>query len=166
MSNDVQTPAPSQPLELPDSWSYGIDVPHDPRAPRFARHAVRMLLVQYGLPQLADAAELLTSELVTNAYRYSDGGATVRIVWADRRLRVSVLDQNPELPPPFVARPVSVTASGGRGLRLLDRFADAWDGFAISAGLFETGGKLIWFELGEGWTGDPEVGVGEAAESG
>ncbi|MBB5937979.1 ATP-binding protein [Streptomyces zagrosensis] len=148
MSNDVHAPALLEPPEPPDSWSYGIDVPHDPRSPRFARHAVRMLLDEHGLAQLGETAELLTSELVTNAYRYSDGGATVRVTWSDQRLRVSVIDENPELPPPHWARPVSERSVGGRGLGLLDMCADRWDGFAIKEGVFATGGKLIWFELG------------------
>ncbi|GAA3792509.1 hypothetical protein ACFS5L_12200 [Streptomyces phyllanthi] len=50
------------------AWSYALHLPHDPRAPRVARMTLRAVLPAYGISELLDTAELLASELVTNAY--------------------------------------------------------------------------------------------------
>jgi hypothetical protein len=104
--------------------------------------------------QLRDPAELLTSELVTNAYRYSTGPATLRLRGIGRgRLRVSVWDTNPYIPPPFGKGPSSPTpvpaeAVSGRGLFLVCHYADAWGSCLLGDGLFGAGGKLLWCEVG------------------
>ncbi|PSJ24973.1 hypothetical protein B7P34_30540 [Streptosporangium nondiastaticum] len=59
---------------------------------------MRRLLAHWGAPGRADTAELLTSELVTNALVHTDGGAVVKAVLiggfgqARGRLRVEVRD--------------------------------------------------------------------------
>jgi anti-sigma regulatory factor (Ser/Thr protein kinase) len=106
------------------------------------------------MSQLADAAELLVSELVTNAYRHATGPAALRLCgFGGGRLRVSVWDANPHIPPPFDKCPesptlVPVEADGGRGLFLVCQYADAWGGYPLGDDLFGRGGKLLWCELG------------------
>jgi len=66
----------------PPTWAYALQLPHDPRAARAARIAratVRAVLAGHGMDQLADPAELLVSELVTNAYRHAGSAATLRL---------------------------------------------------------------------------------------
>jgi anti-sigma regulatory factor (Ser/Thr protein kinase) len=105
------------------------------------------------MTQLADPVELLASELVTNAYRHATGPATLRLHAVDaHRLRVSVWDANPHIPPPFdkrpgPLRPVPVEADGGRGLFLVCHYAEAWGGYPLGDDLFGMGGKLLWCEL-------------------
>jgi hypothetical protein len=121
------------------------------------------------MSQLQDSAELLASELVTNAYRYSTGPATLRLRGLDRsRLRVSVWDANPHIPPPFDKRsgplcPVPAEADGGRGLFLVCHYADAWGGYPLGDDLFGRGGKLLWCEIrssaGKAATTCPEATV-------
>ncbi|KAK1182383.1 ATP-binding protein [Streptomyces sp. NBS 14/10] len=130
-----------------DAWQYTLDMPHQLRAPRIARRTVRMILAEHGLHELIDTAELLTSELVTNAVRYSDGPASVRVLWARGRLRISVCDTNPKLPVLDAAQVAGDDEDCGRGLALVQLCADAWDGYAIGEELFGIGGKLIWFEM-------------------
>ncbi|WP_033323256.1 ATP-binding protein [Streptomyces yerevanensis] len=149
--------------EASASWAYALQLPHNRLAPRIARVTLRAVLSGHGLTQLIDTAELLTSELVTNAYRYSTGPATLRLRGlADARLRMSVWDTNPHIPPPFdqkpgPLRPVRADADGGRGLFLVCHYADTWGGFPLAADPFGCGGKLLWCEIG------PQAGDGVAA---
>lgn len=103
----------------PTPWSYVLQLPHHPRAPRVARHTLRAVLGGHDMGQLLNTAELLTSELVTNAFRYSQGPATLRLRHMDGgRLRISVWDCNPTIPAPFdkpstPARPTRVCQFNG-----------------------------------------------------
>jgi anti-sigma regulatory factor (Ser/Thr protein kinase) len=117
------TVSPSE-CEGPPTWAYALQLPHDARAARIARVTLRAVLAGHGMAQLQDNAELLASELVTNAYRYSDGPAGLRLrgLGGDR-LRVSVWDTNPHIPPPFDNRsrplcPGPAEADGGVGCSL------------------------------------------------
>ncbi|MEU9369114.1 ATP-binding protein [Streptomyces avermitilis] len=143
--------------EASPSWAYVLQLPHDRCAPRIARVTLRAVLAGHGLTRLTDTAELVTSELVTNAYRHTTGPATLRLrALAGTRLRVSVWDANPHIPPPFDKRPgplrpvhpVHAEADGGRGLFLVCHYADAWGGYPLGGGLFGRGGKLLWCEIG------------------
>ncbi|WP_030603999.1 ATP-binding protein [Streptomyces fulvoviolaceus] len=147
------TVSPSE-CEGSPTWAYALQLPHDARAARIARVTLRAVLVGHGMSQLQDPAELLTSELVTNAYRHSTGPATLRLRGiAPGRLRVSVWDTNPHIPPPFdkgpgPLAPVPTEAVGGRGLFLVCHYADAWGGCLLGDGLVGAGGKLLWCEVG------------------
>ncbi|MGK5642567.1 ATP-binding protein [Streptomyces sp. URMC 126] len=70
-----------------------------------ARAGLRRFLVHWGAPGRAEIAELLTSELVTNALVHTDGGAVVTAVLGGGapvsvkgRLRVEVRDTSPRRP--------------------------------------------------------------------
>ncbi len=103
------------------------------------RHRLREALGDWGAPQLADTAELLVSELVTNALLHTEHGAVLdAVLGADRRLRVEVRDESGRLPRP---RPPAEAATSGRGLLLVEALADAW-GVQVRAD-----GKVTWFEL-------------------
>ncbi|MFF1375741.1 ATP-binding protein [Streptomyces sp. NPDC058308] len=142
----------------PEGWSYALHLPHDPRAPRVARMTLRAALAGHGMAELGDIAELLTSELVTNAYRHTEGPASLRLrsVRAGR-LRVGVWDTSSHIPAPFdkppgafggpTAPPAPEDAGGGRGLHLVCECADSWGGWLLGHELTGRGGKLLWFEL-------------------
>jgi hypothetical protein len=55
------------PAVTPEFWSHALHLPFDPRAARMARRTLRVVLAEHGMTDLIDPAELLTSELVTNA---------------------------------------------------------------------------------------------------
>jgi anti-sigma regulatory factor (Ser/Thr protein kinase) len=87
--------------------------------------------------RVLDEAELLVSELVTNAVRH--GGPPVRVrVSCDGTdgMSVSVTDGNPHPP---VRRDVPFDAEGGRGVALVDIISDRW-GVDHAAS-----GKTVWF---------------------
>ncbi|MFJ5549509.1 ATP-binding protein [Streptomyces sp. NPDC093225] len=109
------------------------------------RRALRELLREWGRPEAADVAELLTTELVTNALVHTDQGAEVTARLAGSRLRVEVLDHTAKRPEPLV--PTADDGTHGRGLLLVQALADAWGVTARGTG------KVVWFELG-GTEGD------------
>ncbi|OYP17311.1 hypothetical protein CFC35_24730 [Streptomyces sp. FBKL.4005] len=148
-------------VSLPDTWVYALRLPHDPRAARVARMTVRAVLNGHGRQEVLDTVELLTSELVGNTYRHTRGPASLRLTaLADGRLRVGVWDSHPGIPAPFgeppwdrVAVP-SADAEEGRGLHLVQAYADSWGALAIGDGPVDRGaGKLLWFEVGGGRAG-------------
>lgn len=148
------SPPHTSECETEPTWAYTLQLPHDPRAARIARVTLRAVLAGHSMSRLVDIAELLASELVTNAYRHSTGPAGLRLRGlGGGRLRMSVWDANPHIPPPFDTspgrlRPVPVEADGGRGLFLVCQYADAWGGYPLGDDLFGRGGKLLWCELG------------------
>ncbi|WP_354639409.1 SpoIIE family protein phosphatase [Kitasatospora camelliae] len=110
------------------------------------RGELRDALRRWGVPQLIDTAELLSSELVTNAIRHTDRDAmfTARLYHeadgggARARLRVEVEDESDLWP---TRRTPGEQASSGRGLMLVEALADGW-------GVEPRGsGKRMWFEL-------------------
>jgi anti-sigma regulatory factor (Ser/Thr protein kinase) len=118
-----------------------------------ARRAVRELLRHWGRPGRSEVAELLTSELVTNALVHTDREAVLTAVVSPHGLRVEVRDfagRRP-LPRPSGPGPESEADAGdtgyrtsGRGLVLVQSLADAW-------GVRPHGvGKSVWFELDGG----------------
>jgi anti-sigma regulatory factor (Ser/Thr protein kinase) len=109
------------------------------------RCALRELLRHWGRPGIADIAELLTSELVTNALIHTENDAEVTATLAASRLRVEVRDHLERLPEPLFADPDESTH--GRGLFLVQALADAWGVRMQGHGT----GKVVWFEL----DGDP-----------
>ena len=117
----------------------------DELAPRHARNALAAVAV--GAPTaVLHAAELLTSELVTNSVRHgpSGDGSTIGLfIVVDREtVRVEVSDDSPT-----GARPRTPSEDGGYGLALVAELASRW-------GAGHTNGRnLTWFEIDLGAPG-------------
>ncbi|PSM38292.1 ATP-binding protein [Streptomyces dioscori] len=126
-----------------DDWEYGINLPHNPLAVGVARGALRLMLRAHGLGELGGTAELLASELVTNAYVHAPGPSCLRVKRSEKWLRLSVWDTSGE--PPRVGAPAA-GAEGGRGLGIVAELADQWGHYPM--GVSRAGGKLVWCELG------------------
>ncbi|WP_328358315.1 ATP-binding protein [Streptomyces sp. NBC_00445] len=143
-------------VALPDTWVYALRLPHDPRAARVARMTVRATLNGHGMHEVVDVVELLTSELVTNAYRHTRGPSSLRLTaLGDGRLRTGVWDTSSHIPAPFDkppgdrVPPPPADVTSGHGLLLVQEYADSWGGWPIGDGLLDRGaGKLLWFEVG------------------
>ncbi|WP_431924114.1 ATP-binding protein [Nonomuraea jabiensis] len=116
------------------SWTFTSQA----RSVRRARQAARAQLAEWGLQQACDYAELLISELVTNAVRHARGLVRMSLSAADGLLRCEVEDSSPTLPSP---RAASCDDEGSRGLLLVEMLSCGW-------GSVPTGrGKLVWFEV-------------------
>jgi hypothetical protein len=110
------------------------------------------VLWEWRLSQLADAAELLVSEVVTNSVRASAGltGSRFAGKWAagtppvrlwlysDReRILIQVWDGSDQMPARQDADP---SAESGRGLLLVESVAADWG----ASRLANSSGKLVW----------------------
>ncbi|WP_181809325.1 ATP-binding SpoIIE family protein phosphatase, partial [Streptomyces shenzhenensis] len=107
-------------------------------APGRARRLTRQALAGWGLEDLSDTAELLVSEIVTNAVRHASRPITLRLLHTDV-LRCEVGDDVPQLPR---LRQAKATDEHGRGLYLVHRLARRWGTTRLGTG------KIVWFELG------------------
>ncbi|MFC8454718.1 SpoIIE family protein phosphatase [Kitasatospora sp. NPDC057223] len=107
------------------------------RLPGHARRFTRTTLESWGLSGLCDFAELLVSELVTNALLHADAPRRLRL-FRDRVLTVEVSDaggQSPQL------RTFGEQDEGGRGMFLVGELAHRWGSRATRDG------KVVWAEL-------------------
>jgi serine phosphatase RsbU (regulator of sigma subunit)/PAS domain-containing protein/anti-sigma regulatory factor (Ser/Thr protein kinase) len=112
------------------------DVPADPEAVGRVRTAVADKLAEWDLEEASFTTELILSELVTNAMRYTTGRIGVRLL-LDSELVCEVSDASTTTPH---LRYAATTDEGGRGLYLVDQIADRW-GIRYTAD-----GKVIWSE--------------------
>ncbi|WP_246596407.1 ATP-binding protein [Streptomyces aurantiacus] len=91
--------------------------------PQQMRRAVRAGLSRWNRPDITEAAELLVTELVTNALRHGRGDVRVRVHLATGRVLIEVQDGSHEVAVPRNATPVD---EDGRGLLLVTAIADDW----------------------------------------
>ncbi|MFE9933822.1 ATP-binding protein [Streptomyces sp. NPDC005533] len=105
------------------------------------RKALRELMRHRCRTDTAEVAELLITELVTNALVHTDRGAEVSASLDATRLRVEVRDYTARRPRPYV--PTADDGTHGRGLVLVQALADDWGVDALALG----SGKVVWFEL-------------------
>ncbi|MER5730323.1 SpoIIE family protein phosphatase [Streptomyces sp. NPDC002138] len=112
------------------------DLPADPAQVSAVRAAATDQLARWGLDELAFTAELLLSELVTNAVRYGTEPIQVRLIH-DRALICEVSDGSSTAPH---LRRADTTDEGGRGLFLVAQLAQSW------GTRYTHRGKVIWAE--------------------
>lgn len=121
-----------------------------PSAVPWARRYARQLLWDVGLKELVELAELVVSEIVTNAVRVSagltareqarDGACPVVRLWlnaGEDSVVVLVWDASPLLPKQQAPPP---DAESGRGLLLVETLSAAWG----SCPLPHQHGKVVW----------------------
>ncbi|MGW4755602.1 ATP-binding SpoIIE family protein phosphatase [Streptomyces chartreusis] len=111
----------------------------DPAVVAPARSDVSRKLTDWGLEELAFVAELVVSELVTNAIRYGRPPIRLRLIH-DRSLLCEVSDAGSTTPHLRRAR---VFDEGGRGLLLVAQLAGQWGTRHARRG------KTVWAELSE-----------------
>ncbi|OHV31766.1 hypothetical protein BCD49_05605 [Pseudofrankia sp. EUN1h] len=117
-------------------------VPASPQSARVARQRATEVLTRHGCaPDLVDDAILLLSEIVTNAVVHADSAAEIEVRADDLVIWFGVRDTDSRRWP--VHWPVSLGASGGRGLHLVATLAAGW-----GTNIHSDGGKTVWFWLG------------------
>lgn len=117
-----------------------LDLPPTTDSVPLARRFVRARLAGGGVD--VDTASLLVSEVVTNAILHARTHLTLTIEEVGAVAHIAVHDGSPVAPR---LHAFSRTSATGRGLRLLDKLAMSW-GVESDPG---TGGKIVWFEVGE-----------------
>src|SRR5580704_8011691 len=120
------------PEENHASWTYSPKL----TSVREARAAIAEPMKRWGLEDLIPTTELLVSELVTNAVRYSRGDVTLRLV-NERALVCEVLDNSAALPR---LRQANSEDENGRGLQVVRQLSQRWGARRTPTG------KVVWCE--------------------
>jgi anti-sigma regulatory factor (Ser/Thr protein kinase) len=124
---------------LPASQVATWDIPADPALVAPIRKQVGEQLDRWSLTLVGFTAELVVSELVTNAIRYGSRPIRLRLIHDAATLIVEVSDTNPTAPHLRRARTFD---EGGRGLLLVAQLTQRWGSRHTPEG------KTIWAELG------------------
>jgi anti-sigma regulatory factor (Ser/Thr protein kinase) len=104
-------------------------LPGIPESVPTARFRVRAALGLHGLGEYADDAEIITSELVTNAVQHARGngtetiGVTLARTWSPAAVTVVVYDSSPEGP---IRRDTPAGGEQGRGLQIVEALSAHW----------------------------------------
>ncbi|MGW1668065.1 SpoIIE family protein phosphatase [Streptomyces sp. NPDC002324] len=114
------------------------ELPADPARVSEVRAAAQRQMAAWGLDEAAFAAELMLSELVTNAIRHGAGPIRVRLL-RDRSLICEVADTSSTAPH---LRRAATTDEGGRGLFLVAQLSQSW------GTRYTPEGKVIWAQCG------------------
>jgi len=109
-----------------------------PQSARVARNFVEAMLREWDREHLSDLVTLLTSELVTNAVLHAGSALDLEVDCLRDGVRVCVHDRGEGVP---VRRHVSIEATSGRGLALVDTLARRW---GVDP---HPPGKAVWFEV-------------------
>jgi anti-sigma regulatory factor (Ser/Thr protein kinase) len=120
--------------------SYELQLEPERSNVSLARRFVMDCLHRLNRDAYADVAELLTSELVTNAVLHAGTAINVTVSDDAGGLRVEVTDASVTAP---ARRLYSAEAATGRGLGLVEALASQW-GTRTDAG-----GKTVWFTLSD-----------------
>ena len=112
---------------------------NDPQAAGQARQAIAKFLDRTHLSKLTDDAQLLASELVTNAVRHARGPIDVRAYVRDGFLRVEVWDRHAEASPK--PRDAEDDDENGRGMDIVEKLSTRWGWHRVD------GGKVVWIDL-------------------
>ncbi|GGS13940.1 hypothetical protein GCM10010252_61740 [Streptomyces aureoverticillatus] len=122
--------------ELETSQVTEWELPAEPVAAGRARDLATRQLRHWGLEELSFATELVVSELVTNAVRYTEGPIQVRLI-RDRTLLCEVADTGHTSPH---LRHSGEDDEGGRGLFIVAHLVQRW------GTRYTRSGKTIWTE--------------------
>ena len=117
-------------------------------AVRGARKFTRSTLTQWGLGERFDDVALVVSELVTNALRHALPADTPRETEVPVRLhlmrwtsRLVCAVRDPSDESPVERESDDFGAESGRGLFLVESFADSWGWHPLSGAI---SGKVVW----------------------
>lgn len=134
--------APSNMWRAVSQQTRRVQLPADPVAAKLARDFVREVFTAKEIAPrhaaVVEDAELLASELVTNAVRYGTPPIDLELRCDEDCVRMSVHDHG-SFPPRM--RRMTPDAAGGRGLHLVDLLSDTW-GHEI-----DRHGKTVWLTL-------------------
>jgi anti-sigma regulatory factor (Ser/Thr protein kinase) len=104
-----------------------------------ARQVVRDAAASWGLSEdLADDAQLVVTELVSNGLDHGEGLITLTVSRRAGGMLVEVHDESSKQP---LVRPVDPSSARGRGMQLVQALSERWGTTP------EVRGKVVWAEL-------------------
>lgn len=106
-----------------------------------ARRAVAAQLRDWGVGSALDSAELVVSELLTNARQHTTGPIKVSLSTTKNGVRIEVFDAETTATP--IARDASAADINGRGLTIVNALSADWGVQQLDSGE----GKIVWAEL-------------------
>jgi anti-anti-sigma regulatory factor len=118
---------------------YEVRLAASPPAPAAARRLVTAACQAWQVPELADDAQLIITELVGNALRHAGGDIKVAVTIGKHFLHLAVRDGSPARP--RMTLPDPETGEGGRGLILVDAVSAGWGSAPVNDG------KRVWATL-------------------
>lgn len=121
-----------------EQGSFEVRLPPQPSSVARARARVRALLVASRREDLLEIAELLVSEIVTNALLHAGTDIDLGATLDEHGLRVEIGDGSLHLPS---RRRYAATSGTGRGLMMLEAMADDW------GVVRRRDGKTVWFRV-------------------
>lgn len=121
----------------PGDLDLEVELPRALEAPQAARHALRRFYADRVQADVLADAQLLVSELATNAFLHGLGRITLRASLEHDRLRVEVVDEGSGFQREM--RHKNRQRVGGWGLGLVEHISSRW-------GVHE-GTTHVWFEL-------------------
>jgi Histidine kinase-like ATPase domain len=121
-------------------WRALVDVPGNNRGPAVGRHVTAAVLPAWGLAHLVESAQLVVSELITNAYQHSPRADSFELALSRRGngLRIALADGSAIRP---VVQELSSEAETGRGMVIVQALANRWGTED------HHGGKRVWVDL-------------------
>ncbi|GAB2835526.1 ATP-binding protein [Lentzea nigeriaca] len=104
-----------------------------------ARQVVRDAATSWGLSEdLADDAQLVVTELVSNGIDHGEGLITLTVSRRNSGMLVEVHDESSKQP---LVRPVDPSSARGRGMQLVQALSARWGTTP------DPRGKVVWAEL-------------------
>ena len=124
---------------VPRGHRAATQLPPVRQSPSAARHFVAGMLRRWHLDSAVESAELLISELVTNAVVHAGTEVQIVIEASEDKVHVEVIDLNRRQPVHRLTPYDDLQT--GRGLTLLEGVASAWGVRTLERG------KSVWFEI-------------------
>jgi anti-sigma regulatory factor (Ser/Thr protein kinase) len=121
-------------------WRSRTDLPANPSAASCARAIAQAVVRAWGFPDLVENAQLLVSELFTNALQHAPGSATIGLLIDTRAdgVRLGLADGSALRPE---VRALTTDRPSGRGLVLVQALASRWGAEE------HEDGKVVWVDL-------------------
>ncbi|WIX75003.1 ATP-binding protein [Amycolatopsis carbonis] len=124
-------------MEVPAPVDAECALPESVAGLASARDFTRATLTGWGFGAVADDAQLIVTELATNAVQHGKGKPVLRLKYTGSVVRLEIADDSTALPATRESGP-----DGGWGLRLVQELSLAW---GVTPG---ASGKVVWCELG------------------
>ncbi|HKC29013.1 MAG TPA: ATP-binding protein [Jatrophihabitans sp.] len=121
-------------------WRVSADIPATVHGPAAARRVVDAVMRGWRLEPISPDAQLVASELVSNAIQHAPGGDSVELELlrhADS-LRISLADGSALKP---IVAALDHSRRRGRGMRIVEALASRWGAD------HRPGGKRVWVDL-------------------